>query len=60
MLESEEKWIARRVAEIHFRYKGIGRKLRITHVRKDIHIRNSKFNFYKDSIQALIEELNSN
>jgi hypothetical protein len=59
VLETEDKWIARRVTEIHLRYKEAGRKLRITHVRKDISVRNSKFNLYKNSILALIDELNS-
>jgi len=57
VLETEDKWIARRVTEIHLRYKKAGRKLRINHVRKDIHVRTKKFNFYKESILALMDEL---
>ena len=59
VLETEEQWIVRRVTELFFRYEKAGRKLRISHVMKDICVQSKKFNQYKKSILAFMDELNS-
>ena len=56
VLETEEAWINRRVADIILNLKERGIPVTLTHVRKQLTVRQCKFNQYKDFIITTIKK----